>query len=391
MFCSACRFLAILLTVSLSSLAASPQESARAVIDRGLEFLRTQQRDDGSWHREGEPPAITALVLKAFVRQPNFSAETPFVARGYKVLLDQQVEDGGIYKDLLANYNTAIAVSALVAANRPEFAPRIERAVAYLRNLQWTQSVTTAEGEDVEIASEADPWHGGWGYGGRSRGKGRPDLSNVSITLDALHDAGIKPEDPAFQAAIRFVTRLQNSSSTNDQPWAGDDGGFIYGPGDDRRGESMAGESPLGDGRRGLRSYGSMTYAGLKSFIHAGLTRDDPRVRAAFGWISANWTLEENPGMGLGKPENAKQGLYYYYHTLARAMNVFEQPTIETPDGRQIDWRIELINKVASLQQPDGSFVGEKRWMEDNPVLVTSYVVLALQEALEDLEQHPPR
>jgi hypothetical protein len=29
--------------------------------------------------------------------------------------------------------------------------------------------------------------------------------------------------------------------------------------------------------------------------------------------------------------------------------------------------------------------------MEDNPVLVTSYVVLALQEAKQDLAEHPAR
>ena len=32
---------------------------------------------------------------------------------------------------------------------------------------------------------------------------------------------------------------------------------------------------------RVLRSYGGMTYAGLKSMAYAKLTRDDPRVKAA--------------------------------------------------------------------------------------------------------------
>jgi hypothetical protein len=29
--------------------------------------------------------------------------------------------------------------------------------------------------------------------------------------------------------------------------------------------------------------------------------------------------------------------------------------------------------------------------MEDNAVLVTSYVAIALQETIEDLKQHPPK
>jgi squalene-hopene/tetraprenyl-beta-curcumene cyclase len=200
----------------------------------------------------------------------------------------------------------------------------------------------------------------------------------------------VKPEDPAYQRALKFVSRLQNNSETNEQSWAGNDGGFVYGPGDKRSGESMAGEYTAPDGSRRLRSYGSMTYAGLKSFIYAGLTKDDPRVRAAWDWISKNWTLDENPGMSAAGADKAQQGLYYYYHTLARALNEYDQPVITDAQGKPHDWRLELIEQLASLQNPDGSWTGDKRWMEDNPVLTTSYVVLALQEAQKDLRQHPP-
>ena len=55
------------------------------------------------------------------------------------------------------------------------------------------------------------------------------------------------------------------------------------------------------------------------------------------------------------------------------------------------DWRAELISKLASLQKPDGSWVGEKKWMEDNPVLVTAYSVIALEEAKQDLAEHPAK
>jgi len=75
----------------------------------------------------------------------------------------------------------------------------------------------------------------------------------------------------------------------------------------------MAGEYTDSSGRRLLRSYGSMTYAGLKSMIYAGLTQDDPRVKAALEFIRKNYTLEENPGQG-------QRGLYYYYQTFAKAM-----------------------------------------------------------------------
>ena len=53
------------------------------------------------------------------------------------------------------------------------------------------------------------------------------------------------------------------------------------------------------------------------------------------------------------------------------------------------DWRVELIEKLTSLQKPDGSWAGEKKWMEDNPVMVTAYCVIAIQEAQKDLQEHP--
>ena len=364
-----------------------PKARTQAMIDEGLNFLKSQQKPDGGWQSEKDPPAITAIVLRAFVQHDKYDANTDFVKRGYEKLLSYQVESGGIYKDLLANYNTAIAISALAAAENPAFEQQIDKATNYLKGLQWSEMMTSAEGE--KIAGERDAWYGGWGYGGRSRGGGRPDLSNVQMALDALHDAGVKTDDPAFQRAIEFVSRLQNNSETNDQSWAGNDGGFVYGPGDKRTGESMAGEYTAPDGSRRLRSYGSMTYAGLKSFIYAGLTKDDPRVRAAWDWISKNWTLDENPGMAAAGADRAQQGLYYYYHTLARALNEYDQPRITDSQGKPHDWRLELIDKLASLQRPDGSWAGDKRWMEDNPVLATSYVVLALQEVQEDLRQRP--
>jgi squalene-hopene/tetraprenyl-beta-curcumene cyclase len=132
-----------------------------------------------------------------------------------------------------------------------------------------------------------------------------------------------------------------------------------------------------------------MTYAGLKSMIYAGLSHDDPRVKAAWGWISRNFTVDENPGMAALGPDNAKGGLFYYYYTMSRALSAYGQPIIVDPQGHKHDWRQELIDKIASLQATDGSFVGERRWMEDSPVLVTSYTVIALEEAKKDLQTHP--
>jgi squalene-hopene/tetraprenyl-beta-curcumene cyclase len=384
-----------LLIGSARTHADATSDQAQTGIDKGLAFLKSQQKPDGSWQNEKDPPAMTAVVLKAFVQdKEKYNANTDFVKRGYDKLLSHQMEDGGIYKDTLANYNTAIALSALAAADNPAFKERIDRAVAYLKGLQWTDKTHFEHKDESKrptVKDDKDVFFGGWGYGGLGRGPARPDLSNAQMTIEALKDAGLKENDPAFQNALKFVTRLQNNSETNTAAWAGDDGGFVYGPGNTRQGESMAGEYTAPDGRRMLRSYGSMTYAGLKSMIYAGLTKDDPRVKAAWDWVRKNWTLDENPGMKLNKPDMAQSGLYYYLHTMAKALNAYDEPTITDAKGVQHDWRVELTNKLASLQKPDGSWSGEKRFMEDNPVLVTAYCVMALEEIQKDLKEHPAR
>jgi squalene-hopene/tetraprenyl-beta-curcumene cyclase len=353
---------------------------AQAAIDKGLEFLKAQQKPDNTWQRESDPPAITAIVLKAFMGDKKYDADQPFLEKGYTALLKFQQPNGGIYEDMLANYNTAIALSALAAAKEAEYQEAQNKAVAFLKRLQWSE-----QPEDVperKPVDENNPTYGGWGYGKRERADG----SNLQITLDALHDAGLNPSDPAYQRAIKFVTRMQNLSETNDQPWTGNDGGFVYTPADG--GASMAGEYKAADGRRMLRSYGSMTYAGLKSLIYSGLKKDDQRVKAAWAWISTNWTLDENPGFKEADPATAASGIYYYYHTLARTLNAYDEPTITDKAGNKHDWRVELINKLATLQKPDGSWVGQQKWMEDNPVLVTAYTVIALEEARHDMEEH---
>jgi squalene-hopene/tetraprenyl-beta-curcumene cyclase len=142
--------------------------------------------------------------------------------------------------------------------------------------------------------------------------------------------------------------------------------------GDGRYGENIPSTQP-----RSLRSYGSMTYAGFKSLLYAGLTQDDPRVKSALDWTRAHWTFDENPGVG-------QQGYYYYLHALARALRASGLDTITDSNGVSHDWRSELIAALVSRQRPDGSWLNsEDRWEEGQADLATTYAILALEEALK--------
>lgn len=128
-------------------------------------------------------------------------------------------------------------------------------------------------------------------------------------------------------------------------------------------------------GESRLRAYGSMTYSGFKSYLYANLAKDDPRVTEALRWIGENYTVRENPGMGT-------DGLYYYYVVMAKALDAWGTATVATPSGEK-RWAEELVDRLAELQNEDGSFKAvDDRWLENDPVLITAYSLLALQHAV---------
>jgi sarcosine oxidase gamma subunit len=199
------------------------------------------------------------------------------------------------------------------------------------------------------------------------------DLSNTAFLVEALRELGAGPDDPAIQRALVFVSRTQNLEGPHNAlpfPAKNPDGGFYYTPA--AGGESQAGTTPEG----GLRSYGSMTYAGLKSMIFAGLTRDDPRVKAATTWLAKHYTFAENPGMG-------DAGLYYYFHTAAKSLDVLGAETFTDAAGTTHGWRDELSTAIVARQREDGAWKnGNERWMEGETDLATAYALLALSYCL---------
>jgi squalene-hopene/tetraprenyl-beta-curcumene cyclase len=107
---------------------------------------------------------------------------------------------------------------------------------------------------------------------------------------------------------------------------------------------------------------------------------EDERIQAVLKWLQSNFTLEENPGMEA-------EGLFYYYHTMSKALSVGGIRELQEPNGNKVDWKKELALKVMSHQSQDGSWTneGSNRWMEGDPILVTAYSMLALQHVYHQL------
>ncbi len=344
-------------TVSDRSKTAAGATSATELIEHGVAFLRPRQDAKGGWSTQREP-GVTALVVTALLRSGQVAPGDTAVTKALAYLERFIGPKGGLSEAPHANYSTSIALIAFQQANVNGRYDRIIKAgQKFLTTMQWDES----EGKSRENA-----FYGGAGYGGSNS---RPDLSNTAFLIESLRDTGLPADDPSLKKALIFVSRCQNlKSEFNDQEWAGkvNDGGFIYTAANG--GETMAGKE--GDG--GLRSYASMTYAGLKSMIYAGLGRDDPRVKAALTYVKRHYTLDENPGLG-------QQGLYYFYHTFGKTMFVLGDPTLIDSAGNTHDWRAELVAALAKRQQREGGWVNPAdRFMEGDPNLVTAYALLAL-------------
>jgi squalene-hopene/tetraprenyl-beta-curcumene cyclase len=132
-----------------------------------------------------------------------------------------------------------------------------------------------------------------------------------------------------------------------------------------------------------------MTYAGLKSMLYANLSKEDGRVQAAFRWIRRNFTVKENPGMATpADPRKGQQGLFYYYHTMAKALAAYGEPVITDDHGVKHKWAAELAGQLISLQKPEGCWDNPaERWLEGIEVLDSSYAIIALTICKEELER----
>jgi len=329
-------------------------------LSKAISYLRVKgQAKDGSFSRfAGIGP--TAMITTGLLRN-GVRASDPLVAKSIRYLEKHVRKDGGIHQNgtFFRNYETCLSLMCFAAANKQlngKYTKIIQRADKFIKGIQWAE-------DDGKTRSDVE--YGGGGYG-RSK---RPDLSNTSFLIDALKSAGNKSDSEAIKRALVFLSRCQNfESEHNTTKFAAkiNDGGFFYTP-------AGGGSSPAGktaDG--GLRSYGAMTYAGLKSMLYAGVDKNDARVKAAVQWVKTHYQVKENPGLG-------QAGVYYYLHVFAKALDALKTETIVDKKGVSHSWRSELLKELKRRQKPDGSWANKnKRWLESDPNLATGFALLAL-------------
>ncbi|MCE9615147.1 MAG: terpene cyclase/mutase family protein [Lentisphaerae bacterium] len=342
-----------------------------AAVERGLKWLAANQKPDGSWSN-ADYPALTALALWTMVNDtPSSQPEAADAAVRY--ILSCVQTNGSICRDVpgkkgggLANYNTAICMTALHATRRPDVTRVVQQARAFVAGAQYMGD---------------DEYRGGFGYDSNTK-RAYTDLLNtyyaaqgmrLTADVEESRPAGEPHADINWNETVTYIERMQNTAAAGPE----DAGGFFYNPTDPK-----AGTTTNAEGVVVLRSYGSITYAGLLALVFADVSREDVRVRSALKWAQHHWTLDENPGLG-------QEGRFFFYHVLTRALDATRVDVINRDDGSAVNWREAVARKLIDLQRIDPA-TGAGYWMNDigrywenDPVLVTSYALLAL-EALQD-------
>ena len=347
--------------------------ATRTAIERGARFLYENQNPAG-WWSSSELPALTALALVALEMADVVKLDAKYGSerrRAFDFVAGSAKPDGSIHRGLLVNYNTACSLMALSLADEPRFRPLIVKARAHIAASQ------------IDLGEKGitdNPHDGGVGYNSKYD---HSDMNNTLMAVEAMRMSELalrRPDKPGeelasdldWKALEHFLASCQNLPGRSNNPNLShapeDRGGIIYHPGESKAGEVVNSETK----RAALRSYGSISYAGMMVFAFARIDRDDERVKAVIDWLGRNYTLEENPGMGA-------EGVYYYYHLMAKALTAQGVRQLNGPSGKTIAWENELAAKLISLQKKDGSWQNPtKRWMEGDSNLTTAYVLVAL-------------
>lgn len=390
---------------------ASTEDQRKEVLDKAWAYLETMYdkpapRDDragikSGWGPKSKNVPYTAMVLQGILGTKIWDAENVKIKDSIEWLIDAQEPDGawsympGIpqLKGVRAVYITSIGAQLMADLNKLDpWKGKLNDAIAKAQQYLQEAQVGNPEGPSADY-DEGKSGYGGWGYSKQELERNKPsaNMSTSTFAIDALKACGVKKGDPMWERALVFLKRNQNAGEVQDEGFEPKDSeGRTVKPAaegsPDHGGAKYAEESSEGvteneDGTVTFSSYGTMTYNLLRSYLFAGLKKDSIPVKLAKGWIQRNYTVERVPG--IRDKEDFEKGLYYYYMSMGKTLNVLGEDAIEEPErGLKHDWRQDLVGALKERQNEDGSWVNSNRaWQENSPVLCTAYALEALRNA----------
>jgi hypothetical protein len=246
-------------------------------VERALEWLSTQQRDDGSFATlETGQPAVTSLCMMAFMAHGHVPGEGKYggmLDRATQFVLSCQKQNGLVAligpDGPRIDRNVEIEVGVTAAYNHAISSLTLSELYG-LREGKDSASIIKAIQRAVTASLEMQRWQksypadrGGWRYLYRSPGHRESDLSITGwelMFLRSARNAGFDVAEEPIDAAVEYVRRCYSEKF----------GVFQYIGGDfDHRSRGMAG-------------------AGILALAHAGFHR------SAEADSTGNWIIEHN-------------------------------------------------------------------------------------------------
>jgi hypothetical protein len=336
--------------LTAASAAACSWKREPSSLTRAAQYLWAQQAADGGFHsatygllRSGQ--SLTPFVLGALLRVPDATVPAGAVDRAIAFIRRHTSPDGAVGATGgdadYPNYATALAVDALVAAQRGLWTADIAPMVAHLRAQQFSE----ANGWTSD-----HPAYGGWGMGGAIRrppDAGHVDLSMTRFVLEGLRASGLDGSDPAMTRARVFLERSQNH-----------DGGFFFSP-------VIPALNKAGRSAGGFVSYGTTTADGVLALRASGVPDRDDRIAKGIAWLDRNHQSERVPGFDEGESPQASWGAGLRFYYAAAIARVRPQQRVRLPE-----------------QADDGSFRNANgRVKEDDPLIATTFAIQMMTRA----------
>ncbi len=357
---------------ALTGWAEPPRTGSADALRAAVGFLAARQSRDGAWRsarygafREGD--ALTPLVLWALASAPGADAEP--LARGVRwleSLTDTQSARGEPWVELRYPLFTA-SYAAQVFSKTGD-----ARRAGFWADLAGRLRIAPSLGWPADAAA-CGAWSDAPGPPRLPPGVSTPPdmlAPNISATvlgLAVLAAAG--RQDRA--AALPFLAQCQNFSATPTAPF--DDGGFFFAPADPVRNKAgVAGRDATG--RERYHSYGSATCDGVIALHASGCGADDPRMRAALGWLGRHAAGMKHRGTWAADRGDERESLRYYHAQAFAAV---------LPIAGAAPWAVAqrraLTADLLACQGRDGSWSGEcPDSFEDDPIVATAFAVRAL-------------
>ena len=297
----------------------------REIYDRGLQYLATAQKEDGSWPGGDAGPGITGIAMMVFLasgEDPNFGLYSNHVRRACRNIIAAQNPTTGIMGSSM--YHHGFSMLALAEAYGAVDDRQLWEGIPKGEN-QRSIGQALELGVRAALTSQKKNSQGGWRYSPDSNDSDTSVSGSVLVGLLAARNAGIEVPDVAIDRAIGYFKGM--TSKSGQVAYAGGFGGFD---------ESIA-----------RISIGTLVYA----ISHR---KDLPQYKATIAYLSAR--IETLPNQW---PEYAR-----YY----QAQALF-QGNVEAWEK----WNKLLVRQLKSVQLPDGSVKSDH-----GPGLGTAMSMLAL-------------